>query len=164
MQYLTTDLTIIPPVTLDRYGAQQLGGPMACPVVRPSSDYRTVQEAMTICHALRMAHFPQSHASQRAPRVRVTKSASFSISSKRIPAVLQSLSTTGGLARIASSLPPGTLAELVVDTNVGRVSGLVEFLGTPKGDSPSQAFRFIAFSDEDYERLSSTIELFRVSS
>jgi len=53
-------------------------------------------------------------------------------------------------------LPPGTLGELAVATSLGQVCGLVEFLPLTKGN-PSQAFRFIAFSDDDYERLSSTI-------
>jgi hypothetical protein len=84
------------------------------------------------------------------------KPASFSLSGKRISAVLQTVSTTGGLARMTGPVPPGTLAELVVATSRGQVSGLVEFLPPTKGN-PTQAFRFVAFSDDDYERLSSTI-------
>jgi len=57
---------------------------------------------------------------------------------------------------MAGPLPPGTLAELAVSTSLGRVCGLVEILPATKGNS-MQAFRFIAFSDDDYERLSSTI-------
>ena len=57
---------------------------------------------------------------------------------------------------MAGPLPSGTLAELVVATTLGRVCGLVEFLPQMKGN-PMQAFRFIAFSDDDYARLSSTI-------
>jgi hypothetical protein len=82
---------------------------------------------------------------------------SFSLSGKQIPAVLQAVSTTGGLVQMAGPIPPGSLAELVVDTNLGRVCGLVEFLGARTRGSATQAFRFVAFSDDDYERLSSTI-------
>jgi len=84
------------------------------------------------------------------------KPASFSVSGKRISAVLHAVSTTGGLVRMAGALPPGTLAELAVFTSLGQVRGLVEFFPPTKGN-PTQAFRFIAFSDEDYERLSSSI-------
>jgi len=74
-----------------------------------------------------------------------------------MPAVLQAVSTTGGLAQMSGPLPPGTLAEFAVDTNLGRVCGLVEFLEARTRESPTQAFRFLAFSDDDYERLSSII-------
>jgi len=57
---------------------------------------------------------------------------------------------------MAGPVPSGTLAELAVSTSLGRVCGLVEFLPATKGN-PTQAFRFIAFSDDDYERLSTTI-------
>jgi len=97
-----------------------------------------------------MATFSHSRTKPRAPRVSVTKPASFSI---RISAVLQAVSATGGRAELAGPVPPGTLAELAVDTSRGRVCGLVEFLETQtKGN---QAFRFVAFSDDDFERLSS---------
>jgi len=53
------------------------------------------------------------------------------------------------------TVPAGTFAELAVDTNLGQVCGLVEFLASQtKGN---QAFRFIAFSDDDYARLSNTM-------
>jgi len=56
---------------------------------------------------------------------------------------------------MAGPVPPGTLAEMVVDTSRGRVCGLVEFLETQtKGN---QGFRFVAFSDDDFERLRSTM-------
>jgi len=58
---------------------------------------------------------------------------------------------------MTGSLPPGTFAELAVDTNLGRVCGLVEFLEARTRESPAQAFRFVAFSDDDYELLSTTI-------
>jgi len=104
-----------------------------------------------------MAHFPQPHSNLRATRVHVTMPVSFSLSGKRMPAVLQAVSTTGGRVQMARPLPLGTLAELVVDTNLGRVCGLVEFLEARTKENPTQAFRFVAFSDDDYERLSGTI-------
>ena len=104
------------------------------------------------CDALPMANFSRSRSNLRAPRVSVTKPASFSI---RISAVLQAVSTTGGRAQMAGAVPPGTLAELAVDTSRGRVCGLVEFLeAQTKGN---QGFRFVAFSDDDFERLRSTM-------
>ena len=102
-----------------------------------------------------MATFPNPHSHKRAPRVIITRSASFSLSGKRISAVLLVASTTGGLARMATLCPPA-LAELAVPTSSGEVCGLVEFLPPTKGN-PKQAFRFVAFSDEDYERWNSTV-------
>ena len=77
------------------------------------------------------------------------------MSGKRISAVLRTVSTTGGLAEMDRPVPPGTFAELAVSTGLGQVCGLVEFLEAQgKG---SQAFRFIAFSDDDFERLNNTV-------
>ena len=57
---------------------------------------------------------------------------------------------------MAGPLPSGTLAEVSIATNLGKIFGLVEFLPQTKGN-PAQAFRFIAFSDDDYERLSTML-------
>ena len=53
-----------------------------------------------------MAHFPHPHSNLRAPRVHATMPVSFSLSGKRIPAVLQAVSTTGGLVQMAGPPPP----------------------------------------------------------
>jgi len=103
-----------------------------------------------------MATFPHTRSHKRAPRVSITKPASFLLSGKQISAVLLVASTTGGLASTAVPCPPGAFGELSVATSLGKVSGLVEFLPATK-HSPKRAFRFIAFSDDDYERWKNTI-------
>ena len=104
-----------------------------------------------------MAHFPHPCSNSRAPRVNVTTPVSFSLSGKRKSAVLKVVSTTGGLAQMPGFLPTGTFVELAMDTGRGRVCGLVEFLEARTKTSPTQAFRFVAFSDADYALLSSTL-------
>jgi len=74
---------------------------------------------------------------------------------------LQKISTTGGLAQFANRLGAGTLAEIAIPTKAGRVQGLVELLAPTSAGATNQAFRFIALSDEDHQRLASVISLMR---
>ncbi len=103
-----------------------------------------------------MAHFPHPHPSRRAPRVRIREgqAITFSMGNKRVPARLDTISITGGLARITAAVLPGTIAEIFMNCSQGRVSGIVEFL---RGQGSQQAFRFLAFGDEDYERLNTMV-------
>src|SRR5579859_7302955 len=93
-----------------------------------------------------MAYFPQLQSKTRSPRVRVPNSESirFNLGGRQVLAVLQKISLTGGLAEF--------------NTSAGQVSGLVEFLPSPDG-TETYPFRFIALSDQDHERLSSTIKM-----
>jgi hypothetical protein len=103
-----------------------------------------------------MAHFPHPHPSRRAPRVRIREgqAITFSMGNKRVPAKLDTLSVTGGSARLPGLVLPGTIAEIFVNSSQGTVSGIVEFL---RGQGSQQAFRFLAFGDDDYERLSTMV-------
>jgi hypothetical protein len=111
-----------------------------------------------------MAHLPHPHHSLRAPRVCVTtgESISFSLEGKQIHGILQAVSTTGGSARISQPLNPGTLAEISLHTGLGPVNASVEFLHPQgQGQSFAQAFRFLAFDDDDYARFNRTLEILR---
>lgn len=114
----------------------------------------------------RMAHFPHPHTSSRAPRVCFTagESISFSLEGKEIRGILQVASTTGGSARLLQPLSPGTLADVSLHTKAGTLSALVEFL-QPRRQGPfvAQAFRFLAFGDDDYDRFDLALQIMRGS-
>jgi hypothetical protein len=112
---------------------------------------------------LAMAHFPQYHSKKRSPRVRVPNDemVRFNIDGAIIPAVLQRLSLTGGLAEFPPVVAAGNIAEVQLNTTLGPVSGLVEFLRQQRGGPRSHPFRFIALGDGDYKRLNATLQLMR---
>jgi len=109
-----------------------------------------------------MPHFPQTQAKTRSPRVRVPNNESirFNLGGHQVSAVLQKISLTGGLAEFPGSIGSATIAEAKVNTLSGPVSGLVEFLPAQVGSS-TYPFRFIALSDQDYERLNATLQYMR---
>src|SRR4029077_1411870 len=109
-----------------------------------------------------MPHFPQTQTKTRSPRVRVPNNESirFNLGGHQVSAVLQKISLTGGLAEFPSSIGSATIAEAKVNTLSGQVSGLVEFL-PPQNGSSTYPFRFIALSDQDYERLDATLQFMR---
>jgi hypothetical protein len=106
-----------------------------------------------------MPHFPQTQAKTRSPRVRVPNSESirFNLGGHQVSAVLRKISLTGGLAEFPKSIGSVTIAEAKVNTLSGPVSGLVEFLPAQSGSS-IYPFRFIALSDQDYDRLNATLQ------
>lgn len=110
-----------------------------------------------------MAHFPQSHSKKRSPRVRVPNDemVRFNIDGAVIPAVLQRLSLTGGLAEFHAPVSAGHIAEVQLNTTLGPVSGLVEFLRQQGAAARQRPFRFIALGDGDYKRLNATLQLMR---
>ena len=110
-----------------------------------------------------MAHFPQSQSKKRSPRVRVPNDemVRFNIDGAVVPGVLQRLSLTGGLAEFPTSVGAGNIAEVQLNTTLGPVSGLVEFLRHQKGEAMAHPFRFIALGDGDYKRLNATLQLMR---
>ncbi|HEU4417002.1 MAG TPA: hypothetical protein VFT65_19600 [Candidatus Angelobacter sp.] len=107
-----------------------------------------------------MPHFPQTQSKTRSPRVRVPNSESirFNLGGQQVSAVLTKISLTGGLAEFAGTIGSATIAEARLNTISGQVSGLVEFLPATNGTA-TYPFRFIALSDQDYERLNSTIKM-----
>ncbi len=110
-----------------------------------------------------MAQFPQSQSKRRSPRVRVPNDemVRFNIDGSVVPAVLQRLSLTGGLAEFATPINAGNIAEVQLNTTLGPVSGLVEFLRQQKAGPKQHPFRFIALGDGDYKRLNATLQLMR---
>ena len=108
-----------------------------------------------------MPHFPQTQSKTRSPRVRVPNSEliRFNLGGHQVSAVLQKISLTGGLAEFSKSIGSATIAEARLNTISGQVSGLVEFLPAANGTAATYPFRFIALSDQDHERLNSTIKM-----
>jgi hypothetical protein len=81
-----------------------------------------------------------------------------------VSAVLHKLSLTGGLAEFEVAISGVTIAEARLNTASGPVSALVEFLpqrSKKDGTVHTHPFRFIALGDQDYERLSSTLQTMR---
>ena len=114
----------------------------------------------------RMVHLPHPHPSLRAPRLWVTtgEPISFSMEGNQIEGILQAVSSTGGAARISQPLNPGTLAEIALHTSSGPIRASVEFLHPQRqGQSFAQAFRFLAFDDDDYARFNRTLEILHTS-
>jgi hypothetical protein len=113
-------------------------------------------------HDVAMPHYPQTQTKTRSPRFRVPNNESirFNLGGRQVSAVLQKISLTGGLAEFPKSIGSATIAEAKVNTLSGPVSGLVEFLPAQAGSS-IYPFRFIALSDQDYERLNATLQYMR---
>jgi PilZ domain-containing protein len=110
-----------------------------------------------------MAHFPQSQRNVRAPRVRVpeAKRVILTAENARISGTLQNLSFTGGSVELMRDCNPGMLAELQMQTDNGPVQALVEILGSSPGPGLGHAFRFVALSDSDHERLCQAVSRLR---
>jgi hypothetical protein len=89
-------------------------------------------------------------------RIREGQAITFSMGNKRVAAKLDTISLTGGLARVPGTVAAGTIAEIFMNSSQGRVSAIVEFL---RGQGSHQAFRFLAFGDEDYERLNTIVQI-----
>ncbi len=105
-----------------------------------------------------MAHYPQPHRTTRAPRIRANGEAvRLAMEGKVISGALRKISTTGGLASVKQKALPGTLAEITVVVGSGPINGLAELLYTR--EPQDQAFRFIALSEEDHERLALLIRM-----
>jgi hypothetical protein len=84
----------------------------------------------------------------------------FTLEGASVRGVLQKLSMTGGCARMSRQCVPGTLAELKINTAVGRLEALVEML-PPEQIANEQPFRFVAMDDSDQQLLTSTVTRLR---
>lgn len=105
-----------------------------------------------------MAHFPQTDANRRAPRLHLNGSVSAAIqaeSGEQARAKLQSLSITGGLLQLPHELATGNFVKIAFHTRSGPVHGMAEMLQpTRKFQSAClQPFRFIALGDDDQRKL-----------
>jgi hypothetical protein len=94
----------------------------------------------------------------RPPRIRVpnNEKAVFIVDTHKFVGVLQRLSLTGGSALLAkSSIPPGTLGEMILSTVFGKVTAEIEFLHTGADGVPlAQAFRFVSMDSVSQKRFS----------
>lgn len=92
---------------------------------------------------------------RRAPRVSVphNEQAKVDIGSQQFVGTLGKLSSTGGTIRLTKRFDPGTMADLTLKTNAGRVSAAVQFLTQLDGTPQSQAFRFVQMEAADSSRL-----------
>lgn len=111
-----------------------------------------------------MAHFPRAHRSVRAPRTTFPnpEPANFRVDNQLVKGAIRRLSMTGGCAVLNNKVKTGTLAEIAIPTPFGVVCGLIEFLanGAAAKPSPEFGFRFVAFNEQDHERLSKALHQF----
>lgn len=109
-----------------------------------------------------MTHFPQPHPTKRAPRVKVNgliQAVVMLEDGRRAKAKLQTVSTTGGLLRLAGALGKGDFVEVAFATNTGSVRGMAEMLNPiPATDGSLQSFRFIAMGDDEHRALRTMVE------
>jgi hypothetical protein len=110
-----------------------------------------------------MTHFPQTHPSRRAARVQLGNSVLAAIrleDGRRTKAKLQTVSATGGLLQLPSSLGQGDFVEVAFQTQAGPVHGMAELLTPVRKVSGEvlQPFRFVALEDDDHRRLRSSLD------
>ena len=110
-----------------------------------------------------MTHFPQPHPSRRAARVQLGDSVLAAIQledGRRTRAKLKTISTTGGLLRMAHQLAQGDFVEVAFQTESGPVHGMAEILNPIQQSMNGvlQPFRFIALEDDDHRRLRTSLD------
>jgi hypothetical protein len=110
-----------------------------------------------------MTHFPQPHPSRRAARVQLGESVLAAIQledGRRTRAKLKTISTTGGLLRLAHQLAQGDFVEIAFQTESGPVHGMAEILSPLQQtmNGVLQPFRFIALEDDDHRRLRMSLD------
>ncbi len=96
----------------------------------------------------------------RAPRVVIPNNepALIEFSGNQIIGTLCKLSTTGGSIRLRQPIKRGTLADITLRTNRGRVHTAIEFLTPMLGTQP---FRFVALDPPTGRRLSEVLSQMR---
>ena len=110
-----------------------------------------------------MTHFPQPHPTRRAARVQLGGSVLAAIrfdDGQRSRGKLYSISTTGGLLKLAKALEQGDFVEIGFQTKVGAVIGMAEMLAPARKatDGILQPFRFIALGDDDHRNLRMAVQ------
>jgi hypothetical protein len=110
-----------------------------------------------------MTHFPQPHPTRRAARIQLGGSVLAAIrfdDGQRSRGKLYSISTTGGLLRLAKALSQGDFVEIGFQTKVGTVIGMAEMLSPLRKatDGVLQPFRFIALGDDDHRNLRMAVQ------
>jgi hypothetical protein len=109
-----------------------------------------------------MTHFPQPNPQRRAPRVQLGGTVSAAIrrdDGHTLKGKLQTVSETGGLLRLASSLGEGDFVEILFQTRSGPVQGMAEMLA-PRQTTTGwlQPFRYVALGDADHGNLRQAVE------
>jgi len=110
-----------------------------------------------------MTHFPQPHPSRRAARVQLGASVLAAIrfeDGRHAKAKLQTISATGGLLQLPTSLTQGDFIEVAFQTQSGPVRAMAEILSPMRKtkDGVLQAFRFVALEDDDHRRLRTSLD------
>ena len=110
-----------------------------------------------------MTHFPQPHPTRRATRVQLGGSVLAAIrfdDGQRSRGKLFTISTTGGLLKLAKPLGQGDFVEIGFQTKVGAVIGMAEMLAPSRKatDGILQPFRFIALGDDDHRNLRMAVQ------
>ena len=110
-----------------------------------------------------MTHFPQPHPTRRATRVQLGGSVLAAIrfdDGQRSRGKLYTISTTGGLLKLAKPLGQGDFVEIGFQTKVGAVIGMAEMLTPTRKatDGILQPFRFIALGDDDHRNLRMAVQ------
>ena len=110
-----------------------------------------------------MTHFPQPHPSRRAARVQLGGSVQAAIrfdDGQRSRGKLYSISTTGGMLKLAKAMSEGDFVEIGFQTKAGTVIGMAEMLlpARQATDGILQPFRFIALGDDDHRNLRMAVQ------
>jgi hypothetical protein len=110
-----------------------------------------------------MTHFPQPHPTRRAARIQLGGSVLAAIrfdDGQRSRGKLYSISTTGGMLKLAKPLSQGDFVEIGFQTKVGAVIGMAEMLSPMRKatDGVMQPFRFIALGDDDHRNLRMAVQ------
>jgi PilZ domain len=100
---------------------------------------------------------------RRAPRISVPNNepAKVEIGPQQFVVTLGKLSSTGGTIRAPKRFDPGTMADLTLKTNAGKVSAAIQFLAPLDGIPQSQAFRFVQMEVADFSRLEKALAKLR---
>jgi hypothetical protein len=110
-----------------------------------------------------MTHFPQANSERRAPRIQLGGSVPALVmleDGQRAKGKLQTISTTGGLLRLAKSLSQGDFVEVAFQTQSGPVHGMAEMLSPMRNlnDGVLQPFRFVALEDDHHRALRMAVD------
>ncbi len=97
----------------------------------------------------------------RAPRVSLPnqQNSVVNIDGRRFTAALRKLSVNGGSVRLSKPLPEGTLAEITLPTNSGKVTSAIQLL-TNDGHG-TQGFRFLQLDPSTRSTLQTAIAQMR---
>jgi len=110
-----------------------------------------------------MTHFPQPHPQRRATRLSLGGSVPALVmleDGQKAKGKLQTISTTGGLLRMARALSQGDFVEVAFHAQNGPVHGMAEMLTPMRAtEGVLQPFRFIAMGDDDHRTLRMMVDM-----